>query len=281
MVSGAAAPKNRFRVIREGSTDSRPRLPSDRLVKPVGPVPLPPVVLSVCGFDTIVWKTSSEGWERRQDCPLQVLTSAVTSCAGAGRAWAATPMRASIAMSAYRFMWWSPFSILAERLQKPHQAEQGGGHGYQEEGGHQEEDGGDEHLERGEMRSFLCPMTALHPRGIGVNPEGLAERRAELLGLDEGRDHRLDLVGPGSLSERAESLGAGASGPHLQVHPEHVLVERAVPTFGLLGDPGHRGVEPHTGLDADHQHVEHVRQSVDDLALADLDAIVEPEVREE
>ena len=60
-----------------------------------------------------------------------------------------------------------------------------------------------------------------------------------------------------------------------------LLVQRAVLTLGLLGDPGHRGVESHTGLDADHQQVEHVRQGVDDLALAGLDAIVEPEVREE
>ena len=60
-----------------------------------------------------------------------------------------------------------------------------------------------------------------------------------------------------------------------------LLVERARAALRLLGDPGHRGVEAHAGLDADHQQVEHVRQGVQDLALAVLDPVAEPEVREE
>jgi len=136
-------------------------------------------------------------------------------------------------------------------------------------------------LGSGDGRIVIAAAKKYGARGIGVDPEGLAERRAKFLGLDEGGDHRLDVVDPGSLAERAKRLGAWAACSHLQVHPEHLLVQGAVPALRLLGDPGHRRVEPHAGLDADHQQVEHVRQGVFDFALSSLDSIAEPEVRQE
>ena len=131
------------------------------------------------------------------------------------------------------------------------------------------------------MGLFLGPVPALDPGGVGVNPQGLPQRGAELLGLDERAHDRPQLLDPRPLREGSQRFLSRFAGAHLQVHAEELLVERALPLHGLLGDPGHRGIEAQSRLDTHHEQVEDVREGVDDLSAAHLDAIVEPEIRKE
>src|SRR5262249_51448960 len=60
---------------------------------------------------TIVENTSRGGWDSCSDWPLQVLTSAVTSCAPAGEAAAAVTASVSAPMSILGVMGFPPLSV--------------------------------------------------------------------------------------------------------------------------------------------------------------------------
>src|SRR5689334_17658154 len=103
-------------------------------------------------------------------------------------------------MSTFGFMEYPPLSIASNSLEEFQQAQHGRGQRYEEECGHQEEHGWEQHLEGGQMSELLRPVPALHASRVGVDPEGLAERGPELLGLDECAHHGLDLLDARALS---------------------------------------------------------------------------------
>src|SRR6516162_6032566 len=118
-------------------------------------------------------------------------------------------------------------------------------------------------------------MPTLHARGVGVNAQRLSERRAQLVRLDEGPHQSLHILHAGPIAESSERLGPRTSSSYLELRAHQLLVQRARAPFRLLGDAGQGRIEAHAGLDADHQEVEHIRQSEQDLSLTLLDSIVE------
>ena len=105
-------------------------------------------------------------------------------------------------------------------------------------------------------------MTALDAGGVGLDPQGPAEGRPELLGLDEGADHRADVLGVDAPGEGAERFLARPPGPHLEVHPQQLLMEGILARLRLVRDARHRSVEAHPRLHAHHQQIEDVRKRV-------------------
>ncbi len=131
------------------------------------------------------------------------------------------------------------------------------------------------------MGLFLGAVPALDASGVGMNPQGLSQWGAELLGLDERAHDRSQLLDARPLREASQRLLSWPAGAHFQVHAEEFFVERALLLHWLIGDPSDGGIEAQSGLDTHHEQVEDVRESVDDLSAAYLDAVVEPEVRKE
>jgi hypothetical protein len=61
--------------------------------------------------------------------------------------------------------------------------------------------------------------------------------------LDEGADKCFDLFDARSFAQSSESLFAWPSGTHLQVHPQHLLMQGAPTHLFSFGDPRDGSIE--------------------------------------
>ncbi len=134
------------------------------------------------------------------------------------------------------------------------------------------EDEREDQLDGGLRRGLLGPLPPLGPHRLGVHPKRLGDRGPKPVGLDEHADQRIDVVQPGALAEVAERLLPRGAGPDLQVHHGELLAQHRADAVDLLRH-SHQGlVEPQTGLDADHQHVQRIGEGLLHFLLPRLDA---------
>ena len=114
------------------------------------------------------------------------------------------------------------------------------------------------HLDAGLRRRFLGALAALGPQRLRVDPQRLRDAGAELVGLDQHRDERAEVVDAGAVGEIAQRLGARLAGAQLEVDQPQLVGELGIGERQLGADALQRLVEPEAGFDADHQQVEHV-----------------------
>src|ERR1700675_2964139 len=133
----------------------------------------------------------------------------------------------------------------------------------------------EEHLDRRFRRHLLRSLAALDPELLRLDLEDLADRDAELLGLDDRADEvgqRRDL---GPRDDVAERLAAGLPNADFGKRPAELLGQWALE---LLDDLAERRIEAETRPHGDGQEVERVRDLEKDQMLALLDPAAEPEL---
>src|SRR6266540_3704033 len=118
-----------------------------------------------------------------------------------------------------------------------------------------EEDGREEHLDRGLHRSLLGRCLAPQPCVRGLDAKNPAERRTELIGLNQRAGERRELLCVHALGKALERLRTALADAHLRQSQAELLGERP---FHVLVDLGQRRIEAESGLDADREQVERV-----------------------
>ncbi len=83
---------------------------------------------------------------------------------------------------------------------------------------------------------------------------------AELIGLNEHRAQRGQIVNAGAIGEVAQRIGAAWQGAQLEVHQAQFVREIFVRESQLFADTLQRLIETEARLDADDEQVEGIRQ---------------------
>ena len=128
-----------------------------------------------------------------------------------------------------------------------------------------EDDRREEHLDRRLHRLLLGGGLALEPAVGRLDAQDLAERDAELVGLDDRAHERGDLGRVDAPGELLQRLRARLADAHLAERERELVDERALHVLGQLRD---RAVEAEAGLDADREQVERVGKLPPDLLPA-------------
>src|ERR1017187_10609225 len=84
--------------------------------------------------------------------------------------------------------------------------------GDENQGGHYEQNQGDDHLD-GRLGGLLFgALAALGAQGIGMDAQGLGDAGAEAVGLNQGPDEGANIVDAGALGEVSERFYSGFTG---------------------------------------------------------------------
>ena len=129
------------------------------------------------------------------------------------------------------------------------------------------EDQREHHLDAGLGRRFFSALPALGAQRLGVHAQRLRDAGAELVGLNQHRDERRDIVDAGAVGEIAQRVGARLAGAQLEVDQPQLVGQILVRERQLFADALQRLVEAEARFDADHEQVERVGQRQPDPML--------------
>jgi hypothetical protein len=146
-----------------------------------------------------------------------------------------------------------------------------------EDAGHERE----HHLHARLRGGFFGALPALRPQRLGVDAQRLSNARSELVGLNQHRDERVQVVDAGPLGEIAQRIRAGLAGAKLEVHEPQLVRQIGIGERQLLADAGEGLVEPETRFDADDEEVQRIRERQADLVGAPLGEAREHHPRED
>ena len=136
--------------------------------------------------------------------------------------------------------------------------------------GKMQNDEREDHLDAGLRRRFFGALAALGPQRLGVHAQRLRDARAELVGLNQHRDERAEVVDAGAIGEVAQRLGAGLAGAQLEVDEPQLVGEIRIRERQLAADALQRLIEAEPGFDADDQQVERIGERQPDAVRAAL-----------
>ena len=128
----------------------------------------------------------------------------------------------------------------------------GGADGDENEGGHDEQDEGDDHFNGGLGGLFFGALAAFGAQRVGMDAEGLGDAGSEAVGLNEGSDEGANVVDAGAFGEVAESLDAGLSGASFEVEEMEFSAQFGMGGLQVFADAHHGLIERQAGFDADH-----------------------------
>ena len=113
---------------------------------------------------------------------------------------------------------------------------------------------------------------------LGLDLQHLRDRDAQRLGLDDGADEVGQRLHVGPRDHVPQGISSGFADPNLRQGATELIGQRAGQLLDYLRQ---RGVEAQTGPNRDRKQVEGVRDHLQDQLLAALDAIPQPELRDE
>jgi hypothetical protein len=93
----------------------------------------------------------------------------------------------------------------------------GWAYGDENQGGHYEQDEGDNHFDGRFSGLFFGALAALGAQGIGMHAQGLGNAGSEAVGLNQGCYQRANVIYSGALGQIAERLDARFSGASFEV----------------------------------------------------------------
>ena len=112
-------------------------------------------------------------------------------------------------------------------------------------------------------RALAGGLAAPGPQGLRLPLEGARQRRAELLGLQQGAHGARELGRSDPVDQVAVGRTARRAQREVVQHPSDLRPQRAAEALARQAE---RRIERHAGLDADPQQVEQVRQLPHDRA---------------
>ncbi len=101
-----------------------------------------------------------------------------------------------------------------------------------------------------------------------MHPECLGDARPEPLRLNEKPHQGADVAGARAVSESTERFGHGFSRPNFEGHQLQLLTQDGVTLYEFARYPCKSRIDSDPRLDADHHHVESIRQRVVDRLLS-------------
>src|SRR5690242_13834483 len=109
----------------------------------------------------------------------------------------------------------------------------------------------------------------------------LRDAGAELVGLNQQRDQRLDVVDLSSGGEILEGFHARLAGSNLGGNQPQLIGERGIGQAELVGSLDNRLVEARSGFDANDEQVERIGKPLADLSFPPLGQPAEYETRKQ
>ena len=103
---------------------------------------------------------------------------------------------------------------------------------------------------------------------VGEHAKRVGDARAELVGLDQHGDERVQIVDAGAIRQIAQRVRSAGAGEQLEAHEPKLAREIDVRELELLRDARHRLVESEARLDADDHQVERIGERQPDAVLA-------------
>src|SRR5580658_9525013 len=147
--------------------------------------------------------------------------------------------------------WDSPFSA-GYWHEDVHQLNYGRAYGDENQGGHHEQDQGNDHFYGRLGGLFFGALAALRAQGIGMHAQGLRHAGSEAVSLNQGCDQGADVVDAGALGQSAQRFHARFSGARFQIEEMEFTAQFRVRGAQILAYPHHRLVERQSRFDAEH-----------------------------
>jgi hypothetical protein len=116
-------------------------------------------------------------------------------------------------------------------------------------------------------RRFFGALAALGAQRLGVDAQRLRHARSELVGLDQHRDERRDVVDSGPPGEVVQRLATGGAGPELEVDESELIAQVLVSERQLFGHALKGLIEPKARFHAHDEQIERIGQPEADAML--------------